>query len=265
MSFWNNNDREESKPSWLNKIEKRLTVRTVRGWEKPLEGAYLGNTGFNASNYDPKIYTEVLVTLPNDPSAAGVASSLLSPRGATLPNHGQGLTPGSDTPNYAPYFSCPFNNDSATSGGPNSVGVTHNFITNSGGIAYGTSKYGVSSLGMPNGVTAYIKVVANDSNFSNTLTISLSGSLTGCTAFTKNDLLDTSKVPAAVFREFFGSTATDSGTYTYRTDNISVVRFVGGSGIPGPTFGATGNQIVTMNVFDGTVTASTRFTVSFNR
>ena len=264
MSFWNNNDREESKPTYLNKIEKRLTVRTVRGWEKPLEGAYLGGTAFNASNYDPKIYTELLVAIPNDPSVTGVTSSAFTSRGSTAPNNGQGLTTGTDTPNYAPYFSCPFNGDSATSGGPNSTGVSHGNIINSGGIAYGVSKYGVSSLGMPRGVTGYIKVVANDSNFSNTLTIGLSGSLTGCTAWTKSDLWDTSKVPAAVFNSFFGPTQTDSGTYAYRTDNIAVVRFAA-INPQGQTFGATGNQTISMTVFDGTVTASTQFTVTFNR
>jgi len=36
MPLWNNNDREESKPSNLNKTAKRLIVRTVRGWELPL-------------------------------------------------------------------------------------------------------------------------------------------------------------------------------------------------------------------------------------
>lgn len=273
MPSWNNNDREESKPTWLNETERRFCVRTVRGWEKALEGAYMGGTAFSGNN-DPKIYTELLVAMPIDPSVTGATSAFFALRGATLPFNGQGLTVGTDTPNYRAYFTCPFNGDSATSGGPNSQGVSHGNIIRStlgGGIAFGVNGYGVSSLSLPNGVTAFIKVQANDSNFSNSLSIGFSGNfaaITGCTLFTGVSLLNTSNVPAPVFFELFGHTATDSGTFTYRTDNIAVVRFSGGAGLT--TTGATGNQTVFLNVNDGTAgagggTAQTSFTVSFNR
>ena len=36
MGFWNNNDREESKPVWLTAAQKRFCVRTNRGWETPV-------------------------------------------------------------------------------------------------------------------------------------------------------------------------------------------------------------------------------------
>jgi hypothetical protein len=267
MSNWNNNDREESKPTWLNENERRLTVRTVRGWEKALEGAYMGGTGFSGNN-PPLVYTEVLVAMPFDPSVTGATSAFLAPRGATLSNEGQGLTTGSDVPNYRAYFTCPFNGDSATAGGMDGNGVSHGNIIVSGGNAYGVNSYAVSSLGMPRGVTAYIKVCANDANFSNSLNIGLSASVTGCSAFTKGDLLNPNFVPPAVFFEFFGASATDSGTFVYRTDNIAVIRFAGGSGLT--TSGATGTQVVSLNVNDGTAgmgggTAQTRFAVTFNR
>ena len=71
MAYWNSTDREESKPTWLNKIEKRLCVRTVRGWEKPLEGSHFA-VGTSAS---APVFMELLVAIPYDPSITGSVNS----------------------------------------------------------------------------------------------------------------------------------------------------------------------------------------------
>lgn len=279
MALWNNNDREESKPTWLNKIAKRLCTRTVRGWEMPLMGSFFGYgaTGYNVTNgivNDGVIYTELLVTIPNDPSITGTTSSAFAERGSGGLTHtlgGQGLTVGSDLPNYAPYFTCPFSGDSATAGGPAGVGVSHGsftYVLAAGitpaagqGYQYGVDKYGVSSLGGLTGVTAYIKVVVNDANFTNTLgPIGLSGTFSGMDVYTgESNLIDPTKVPAQVFNAFFGATSTDSGSNAYRYDNIAVLR------VGGPT--ANGTKVVRLKVSDGAsgVTAFTSFTLSFDR
>jgi hypothetical protein len=272
MATWNNNDREESKPTWLNKIQRRLCTRTVRGWEIPLVGACFGYgaTGFvasNGSNTQGAVYTELLVTLPNDPSTAGVAASAYTARsgntGSSFGGWGQGITVGSDSPNYAPYFACPFSGDSATAGGPASVGVTHSSITYSStsGTQYGVSKYGVSSLGGLTGVTAYIKVVVNDANFTNTMTIGLSGTYNGFNLYTGPvDLNDGTKVPSSVFNAFFGATSTDDKQSAYRYDNIGVL-VVGGQT-------ASGNMPVSLKAQDGIAvgaSAFTTFTLQFDR
>jgi hypothetical protein len=274
MATWNNNDREESKPTWLNKIQRRLCTRTVRGWEIPLSGACFGYgaTGFvasNGSNTQGAVYSELIVTLPNDPSTAGVSPAAYTPRsgntGSSFGGWGQGVTTASDLPNYAPYFSCPFSGDSATAGGPASVGVTHSSITynSTSSIQYGVSKLGVSSLGGLTGVTAYIKVVVNDANMTNSLTIGLSGTYNGFNLYTGQvDLNDGIKVPSAVFNAFFGATSTDDKQSAYRYDNIAVL-VVGGQT-------ASGTLPVSLKVQDyltGTVglTASTTFNLLFDR
>lgn len=278
MALWKNNDREESKPTWLNKIEKRLCTRTVRGWEMPLMGSFFG---YGATGYTTQsgianngvIYTELLVTIPNDPSITGTTSSAFAERGSGGLTHtlgGQGLTVGSDLPNYAPYFTCPFNGDSAIAGGPAGAGVSHGsftYVLDAGitpavgqGYQYGVDKYGVSSLGGLTGVTAYIKVAVNDANFTNTLSIGLSGTYSQFDLYTgEADLINPAKVPTRVFNAFFGATSTDSGSNAYRYDNIAVLR------VGGPT--AWGDTLVSLKVNDGPagVTAFTSFTLYFDR
>jgi hypothetical protein len=263
MALWNNNDREESKPTWLNKIAKRLCTRTVRGWEMPLMGSFFGYGETDAGD-DKKgaIYTELLVTIP------GAAS-----RGSGGLDHalgGQGLTVSTDLPNYAPYFTCPFSGDSAVAGGPASAGVSHGsftYVLDAGvtpgagwGYQYGVNKYGVSSLGGLTGVTAYIKVCVNDANFTNTLSMGLSGTHNRFTLYTgESDLKDVTKVPGRVFDAFFGATSTDDHAQPYRYDNIGVLVAAGAT--------ANGNKTVSLKVNDGIsgLTASTTFTLYFDR
>lgn len=259
MAYWNSNDREESKPTWLNPVQKRFCVRTVRGWEVPvadgnsnLANQSDGPKGLTATDRVP--LTEVLVALPVDPSITGLSASNWTGRAVAGISGG---TASSDTPNYAPYITCPFGGDSFTAGGMESAGVSHSASTN-----YGLNGYGVSTLYWPSlsnsGSTGYIKVVANDVNFTNSLTLSLTASsltaasTTGGTVrtiafYTGADLLTTSNVPADVYEAFFGPTS------TYNS-NIGVIRIPWGI--------TTGNYGMTANVFDGTVTGSSKFTVT---
>ena len=222
MPLWNNNDREESKPQWLNKTEKRHVVRTVRGWELPQMGSQFaygltnGNYGSAVGLTNAIVQTELVVCLPNDPSITGVTSSNYA-YGFT----GQlsGLTFGSDQQDQ-PYFSTPFNGDGGITGVPaaaqlaGSTGVSHGFLTyvqgfdvNGYGLAwgslsspvaglgttapgagrgyqYGVNAYGVSTLGGLTGVTAYIKIQGNDTNLSQSQTIGLSGTYNGMSLYT---------------------------------------------------------------------------------
>jgi hypothetical protein len=262
MGFWNNNNREESKPAWLSRIAKRLTVRTPRGWEMPLMGTQFAH---GLTTQTP-VLTEVIVALPNDPSTAGVISSNYAYGPIGLPGVGRmdGLTFGSEE-QFRPYFTAPFGSDSATSGGPDGVGVTHANLkyvpsftngyptlwSSQGGAAgltpgagvgyqYGVNGYGVSTLGGLTGVTAYIKIVANDTNLSQNLTISLSGgaaaypgmalltnaTLTAGTSNVSGGL--TSQIPLDVYNVFFGPTADKNNRFPYRQDNIAVL-VVGGA------------------------------------
>lgn len=274
MALWNNNDREESKPTWLNKIAKRLCTRTVRGWEMPLMGSFFGYGESGAGDSKKgAIYTELLVAIPNDPSVTGVTSSSFANRGSGGLTHdlgGQGLTVSTDLPNYAPYFTCPFNGDSAVAGGPASAGVSHGsftYVLDAGvtpgagyGYQYGVDKFGVSSLGGLTGVTAYIKVCVNDANFTNTLSMGLSGTHTQFTLYTgETNLKNVSNVPARVFNAFFGATSTDDKVSSYRYDNIGVLVAAGTT--------ANGNKTVRLKVNDGAagVTAYTTFTLQFDR
>lgn len=289
MATWKNNDREESKPTWLNKIQKRLCTRTVRGWEIPLMGSFFayGVTGVSSSSSTATQYTngivltELLVTMPVDDKTSAIFTPRTGPTGSSW---GQGATSGSDLPNYAPYFSCPFNGDSAT-GGANlgDAGVSHAFFNyiatmaggtfggagltpgRAGGIGfqYGVNKYGVSSLGGLTGVTAYIKVVVNDANFTNTIAIGLSGTNTGCTVYTgATDLNDTTKVPTKVVETFFGATSTDDDLKPYRYDNVAVLTVAGSA--------ATGIKTINLKAQDylgGAVGASafTSFRIFFDQ
>lgn len=255
MAYWNSNDREESKPTWLNPVQKRFCVRTVRGWEVPvadgnsnLANQSDGPKGLTATDRVP--LTEVLVALPVDPSITGLSASNWTGRAVAGISGG---TASSDTPNYAAYITCPFQNDSITVGGLNNTGLSHSSSTN-----YGLDGYGVSTLyhnTYANGATSYIKVVANDVNFTNTLTLSLTGPLTGggtggtktIAFFTGSALLTTTNVPAVVYDAFFGPTSSYN-------NNIGVIRMPNGL--------TPGNYGLTANVFDGSVTGSSKFTVT---
>ena len=260
MAYWNTNDREESKPVWLNAAQKRFCVRTNRGWEVPVSdgNSNLANQpeGVKTLTATDRVpLTEVLVALPVDPSITGVAASNYANR--LVPGISGG-TASSDTPNYNAYITCPFNNDSFTAGGMNNTGLSH-----SASVNYGLNGYGVSTLYWPSlsngGSTGYIKICANDVNFTNTLTMSLTPtsltaqSTTGTTVrtisfFTGSNLLNTSNVPADVYEAMFGPTS------SYNS-NIAVVRIPWGI--------TTGNYGMTANVFDGTgTTATSKFTVT---
>ena len=291
MAFWNNNNREESKPAYLNKTQKRLAVRTPRGWEIPLMGSQFA---FGLTAQTP-VLSEVVVTLPNDPSITGATSSnyAYGPTGLAGVSRLDGLTFGSEQ-QFSPYFSAPFNGDSATSGGPNSVGVTHSFLTytptftngypvswgsgatpaNGQGYQYGVNAYGVSTLGGLTGVTAYVKIVANDTNLSQSLSIGLSGTYNGMALYTNATLtagtsLAANHIPLDVYNIFFGPTGDKNGRFAYRQDNIAVL-VVGG-------LTAVGNKVVDITVRDNSgsviggvngitgATGFSRFTLMFDR
>jgi hypothetical protein len=300
MAFWNNNNREESKPTWLNKIQKRFAIRTPRGWEIPRMGSPFsyGHTfaGVAVNSTPATTLTEVVVALPNDPSTNGTISSNYAYGPTGLPGVGtmDGLTfGGGSLQQFSPYFSAPFNGDSATSGGPDSAGVTHGFLTyvpsfTNGypatwgatvpganvGFQYGVNAYGVSTLGGLTGVTAYIKVIANDTNLTQSLTIGLSGTYNGMALYTGGALtagtnLAANHIPLDVYNVFFGPTGDKNGRTSYRQDNIAVL-VVGGAT-------ANGNKVVDLVVRDNSTsnasgvngitggTGFARFTLMFNR
>lgn len=173
MALWNNNDLENSKPSWLTEEQKRQCIRTVRGWEIPLPGC--GFTAdaeniFGATSVDDTatayLYrsrtfagqTELLVAMPFDGTTDGN-----KPGYHVSESRGQtslfGATNGDDLPNYKPYFTAPV----ATV-----TGIT------------GTTVYATK------GITSYIPVIASDANvtdlprfFSISLTTTNSQQLTG--------------------------------------------------------------------------------------
>lgn len=235
MAFWNTNDREESKPTWLNPAQKKECVRTNRGWEMPvangisnLAGQFRGTGATGTTSTIPQF--ELLVATPLDPSVAGVAASNFAGRNTARPVGSTGTT-AEDVPYSAPYFSCPFQGDGSTAGGPGPgpdaggvSGVSHNDLTN-----FGLNRYGVSTLnwsrstGLTAGLTGYIKVVANDANFTNTISITMTGSSgagggagVGWNFFTGSNLLDNTKVPLNVYQSMFGPTASDN-------NNIGVI------------------------------------------
>lgn len=256
MGYWNSTDREESKPTWLNAAQKINCVRTVRGWELPLDGTSLGGQQHGGTGTTATIPAmELLVCMPVDPSITGVTSSFYAAREVTA---AAGGTASSDSVNFRPYFTCPFSGDSATAGGFDGTGLSFASLTAGfGGTAYGSyavNGYGVSTLHFPGGQTAYIKVVANDTNFTNTLTFSeitdqfnANGNIVQ-----GSGLLLTSNVPAAVYGAFFGATSAFN-------NNIAVFKI--------NKAGATANSgayNVTLRVTDSaSATADTSFRVTF--
>jgi len=180
-----------------------------------------------------------------------------------------GLGWNGDAPNYRPYLACPFDADSATAGGFEGTGLSfgstgaHDRIAGvavAGGTGfgfYGVNGYGVSTLNFP-GATAYIKVVANDSNFTQNISFTLpavNGSQMGAPLthiFQGSQLVD-GTIPPAVYSAFFGPTASVN-------NNIAVIQVTKG--------GATANnsyRIVVRATDNGVggLTADSKFAISF--
>lgn len=242
MGFWNNNDREEAKPVWLNAAQKRFCVRTNAGWEAPvanaisnLAGQFEGVKALGATANYPQM--ELLVCLPNDPSSTGATSSVFANRlSITGGFTADALLVG--TTNYSPYIATPFNGDGATAGGMLGLGLNHSATANFGLNEYGVSSlfWGIAGRGLtssvpaysdvsgtnfPIGNTGYIKVKANDVNFTQTLTLTVTGQMTGGGPDTHSNLkrisfitgsgllanTGTTGIPTAVYEAFFGPTS----------------------------------------------------------
>ena len=245
MPQWNNNDREDSKPTWLNAAQKRYCVRTNAGWEIPTpngianlggqgEGTRLLSATGNGSNFAQPLM-ELIVAMPNDPAYStgitGATSSAFANRASITGGNATGLVAG--LVNRSPYISAPFSGDGATSGGPNSLGLNHSETGNYGVNAYGVSTlyWGTASVGIT-GSTGYIKVKANDANFTDTLTLTLTAAFVNATVastgaivnyggpapattrpitfVTGVNLLTTAGptgIPTAVYEAFFGPTS----------------------------------------------------------
>ena len=182
--------------------------------------------------------------------------------------------------NTRPYFTIPFNGDSATAGGYIETGIGMSFGLSLTGMAFtvtgavlggytgsgyfGVNAYGGSTLSFVGGATAYIKVIANDANFTNTQTFSLpthtvgtpqqiqvNGS-TGMAMFQGAQLV-TGEIPTGVYEAFFGPTASVN-------NNIAILR------IPAACATAGASYKVTTRVIDNSaagLTGLSTFTVSF--
>ena len=259
IPMWNQTNREESKPSYLNVVERRFTFRTNEGWVTPTEfvdGTIHGSTlvAFGSASSIPT--SELLVSLPLDPSVTGVTDSDFAdvytnsglrtdfPRRVVAGQTASGETAGN---NYVPFFTCPFDGDSATAGGPEGTGVSHGSWKDTLPTGTYLNRREVSSLNVPYGATSYVKVLANDPNFTNNLTVSFVGGITGLAGYAGTDLLDTDNVPLDVFKAFFGATA-------YGTNGLGVV--VVGNGL------TTGDFGLTAQVFDGYATGNSEFTIT---
>lgn len=260
MPLWNNTDREESKPTWLNQSQKTRCIRTVAGWELPLDGTSLGGQqsglpGMTSPSLTATIpFTELLVALPLDPSSTGTTSSLYAFRVSAT----GGATASADAPNYRPYFTCPFSGDSATAGGHASTGLSFANSATGSGAAYGSyavNGYGVSTLMFKGSQTAYIKVVANDSNFTQNLSFSEVSDNFGAAGniVSETNLLTPSTVPVGIYETFFGPTS------SVGVGNIAVFK-INRNG----TTANSGPYGVTLRVTDGAgATSDTTFHVSF--
>lgn len=283
MGFWNNNDREESKPLWLNDSQRRFCVRTNAGWEIPVGNAisnlasqFEGPKTLGVTANYPQM--ELIVCMPNDPSVTGTTSSVFANRVSITGGFtSDALLVG--TVNYAPYITTPFNGDGATSGGMLGLGLSHSATAHFGLNEYGVSSllWGVTGRGLtssvpaytndsgtsfPLGNTGYIKVKANDVNFTQTLTLSVTGQMTGGGPVLNSDLkrivfvtgsgllvnTGTTGVPTAVYEAFFGPTS------SYNND-IGVIVLPAGL-----TTGAYG---LTAHANDGTTASSATGSSSF--
>lgn len=421
--LFNNNDREEAKPTWLTKSQKINCIRTVKGWEIPLHGtnagaefegprtisatgSWAGSPGASGGMTGTTRVMELLISMPIDnisdlnviatvtgphktfqitnrgatgialtggtlayyysvsPVGAGVTSALVAVGNvvgatavaggynyqinnfSTLPTlsgprsiasggvfvfgdegtvtggtatvtsvaafidqwiinpllagysglSGAGITMGRQTTtgglsggydaneaqNTRPYFTIPFNGDSATAGGYIKTGAGMSFGLSLTGMAftvtgaafasgytgsgyYGVNAYGGSTLSFVGGATAYIKVIANDANFTQTQTFSLpthtvvnpqqiqvNGS-TGMAMFQGAQLV-TGEIPTGVYEAFFGPTASVN-------NNIAILR------VPAACATAGASYKVTTRVVDNSaagLTGLSTFTVSFS-
>lgn len=400
MATWNNNDREESKPTWLTKSQKINCVRTVNGWELPLHGnnaggaagGYLGSfmgmqtaTGGTAAVpamellvcmpmdpvYDPNLVVsltgvykdfhfgtavtgfsltagnsvyyydantngvpftvgstagiEAIATIvaataaagsftvqlsgfynptkpgslggPRDVESGGIflsmnsgttgstasvssvvgiidgiysTNSFYANRAVATGGATSGLGWNGDAPNYRPYITVPFNNDSSTGGGWDGSGLSFGSTAAFAGFTgtavagmtgfgfYATNKRGGGTLNFP-GATAYIKVIANDSNLTQNISFTLPAGLgtnqqfgTSAHIFSGAQLVD-GTIPFAVYDAFFGPTASVN-------NNIAIVQI--------KKSGATANNSYKMTVRatdngTGGLTADSTFTISF--
>ena len=257
MSYWNANDREESKPSWLNASQKIRCIRTVAGWELPLDGTsrggqLMGVAGATSLTFSTP-FMELLVAMPIDPSITGVTSSSYAGRISAT----GGATASGEAANTRPYFTCPFSGDSATAGGVDGLGLSFaNSATGSGANygSYAVNGYGVSTLQFGGGQTAYIKVVANDANFTQNLSFSEVTDQFGAAGNIISGSTLLTGVPAAIYETFFGATSDIN-------NNIAVFKI----NKPGATANS-GPRTVTLRVTDngaGGLTADTTFYVYF--
>lgn len=257
--MWNQTNREESKPSHLNVVERRFTFRSNEGWITPtqfVDGTIHGATTVAYGTHASIPTTQLLVALPLDPSVTGVTNSDFAnlytnsglrtddPRRVVAGQTASGETAGN---NYAPFFTCPFEGDSATAGGPTGTGVSHGSWKDSLPTGTYLNRRQVSSLNVPEGATSYIKILVNDPNFTNNLTITFDAMASGITAHSGSNLLNTAKVPLDVFNAFFGPTA-------YGTNGLAVL--VVGSGV------TTGDYPIVPSVNDGYNTVASNFTVT---
>lgn len=250
MPLWNNSDREEAKPTWLNSAQKRFCVRTNAGWEIPVSSGtsnladqFRGTKALGATSSYPQM--ELIVAMPNDPSAAGVASSLFAGRLTITGSWTSGdLLAAQGITGYAPYITTPYQLDAYNNGGMLGGGLSHsctggNTVPNFGLNQYGVSTllWGTTSRGLtesvpayydvsgtlyPLGHTGYIKVKANDVNFTQNLTLTVTGNMTGGGQQTHSQLkrisfitgsgllvsVGSTGVPTAVYEAFFGPTST---------------------------------------------------------
>ena len=255
MAIWNKFDREESKPTWLNAAQKINCVRTIRGWELPLDGTSLGGQLEGKLGTTASVpFMELLVAMPLDPSITGVTDSYFADRSITE----GGATFGTDVPNYRPYFTCPFSGDGPTEGGWDGTGLSFAAALTGEGTTsvgyYAVNGYGVSNLNFPASATAYIKVCANDANFTHNLSFSTVTNPFGVQGriVQGSSMLDPNNVPTTIYETFFGPTSSFN-------NNIAVLKV--------NRAGATAaGRSVTLRVTDagaGGLTADSTFKVSF--
>jgi len=257
------------------------------GWEAPTEnglanlaGQYEGPRALSITGAYPVM--ELLVAMPNDPVApfgrngvTGTTNSAFADRMSITGGFTGTIATGATQDN--PWITTPYNGDGATSGGNSGRGLSHSHTTNYGLNEYGVSAlfWGTTGLGLtasipsglvsvtgasiPAGNTGYIKVKANDVNFTQSLTLSLTGQITGggpqthaqaktivlCTGvslLTDASPLGPTGVPPYIYEAFFGPTS------SYNQD-IGVIILPAGL-----TTGAYG---LTAFVNDGTTTDAT--------
>lgn len=267
MAQWKNDDRQESKPTWLSLPQNRQCVRTNRGWEIPVGGSVSSLAGqfrgqLNLGGQTATIpQWEVIVTLPNDPAfgngVTGAASAAYTARntatfaGSTFAYDNSSTTgaAGGATSGYAPYISCPFQGDSATAGGRDSTGLSHDKATNSG-----VNGYYVSTLNWTRGSTGYIKVQAQSVNPTRTLTISVTGPSGGAGVqngwdfYTGSTVGLTANVPTAVYEAMFGPTS----AYNLDVGVIRLSTLMVGSASTARVYGLTASVNDGVNGFTGT-------------